>query len=70
VWPENWPAVTTFGALCTQWRVGNSGPIGLDYNAIPTVLRLKTVPRKDWDDVFECIRVMEAAALEKIREKR
>jgi hypothetical protein len=58
-----------FVAMSTQWRVGMSGPTGLDYNALPTVLRLTGAARGDWADLFEAVRVMEDAALEKMREK-
>lgn len=67
MWPDNWTAVLVFESLSTQWRVGMSGPTGLDYAVLPTVLRLAAVPRAEWADTFECIRVMEVAALEKMR---
>jgi hypothetical protein len=70
VWPDNWLSVNTFAALSTQWRVGVSGPIGLDYTAIPDVMRMTGVPRAEWPEVFDCIRVMEVAALRKLREKK
>jgi hypothetical protein len=69
VWPDNWLPVHVFDAMSTQWRVGASGVIGLDYNALPQVLRLTEVPRKRWADIFSDVRVMESAALKKIREK-
>lgn len=56
-----------FIQLSTQWRTGMSGATGLDYNAIPNVMRLAGVPRADWPETFELIRVMEDAALEKMR---
>lgn len=49
--------------MSTQWRSGFGGPTGLDYGALPSVLRLQGVPRADWSDTFECIRVLEAEAL-------
>lgn len=70
VWPDNWVAVNTFVALSTQWRVGVAGPTGLDYGALPEVMRMTAVPRSDWPDVFECVRIMESAALGKMREKK
>lgn len=66
VWPDNWTAVRVFAALGTQWRVGFSGITGLDYNAIPVVLRIKDVPRSQWRDVFEDLRVLERAALKTV----
>jgi hypothetical protein len=47
-----------------------SGPTGLDYNALPQVMRLTGVPHKDWQDVFDGIRTMEDAALEKMRSEK
>jgi hypothetical protein len=70
VWPDNWAAVQVFSALSTQWRAGATGPIGLDYTAVPVVLRLTSTPRADWPDVFDCVRVMEVAAIKTMRENK
>ena len=70
VWPENLPAVNAFIALSTQWRVGMAGATGIDYTAVPTVLRLTGLPRADWPDAFDGLRIMEAEALEIMRERR
>lgn len=67
VWPENWPAVSTFATLVTQWRMGGGGPIGLDYGAVPFALRMAAVKRSDWPEAFDGIRTMEDAALEHMR---
>ena len=69
VWPDNWLSVHVFDAMSTQWRVGMSGAIGLDYGALPAVLRMTEIPRKKWADIFSDVRVMEGAALKKMREK-
>ena len=69
VWPENIAALNVFIAMNTQWRNGFSGPTGLDYNALPSVLRLTGIPRKEWADAFECVRVMEAEALRVMQER-
>lgn len=63
VWPENWPAVQLFAALGTQWRIAHCGRTGLDYNALPVVMRLQQIPRAHWPDLFDAIRTMEDAAL-------
>lgn len=70
VWPENLPTVNAFIAMSSQWRVGPAGPIGLDYGAIPAVLRLITLPRATWPDVFDGLRVMESEALKVMGESR
>lgn len=66
VWPDVWPAVEVFAAMGTQWRMGPSGPIGLDYGAIPAVLRLMRVGRDEWAGLFDDLRVIERAALEEM----
>lgn len=64
IWPETLPPLRVFAALDTQWRVGFGGATGLDYNVLPTTLRLLGVPRADWPELFEDIRTMERAALD------
>lgn len=68
VWPDNVPTIAVFIAMCTQWRVGMSGATGLDYAALPVVMRLNGIAAKDRPDVFEGIREMEDAALAKMHE--
>ncbi len=70
IWPDNVHAVNAFIAMSTQWRCGMAGATGLDYNALPTVMRLSGVPRAEWPHVFESIRVLEDAALETMRQKQ
>ncbi len=67
VWPQNWPVVQVFASLLTQWRTGPAGVVGLDYTALPVVFRLRSVPRADWPEMFDLIRVMEDAALKEMR---
>lgn len=73
VWPENWRAYEVFDALAGQWRFRSSGmgpavPIALDRVAIPPTLELLGVPRVDWPQLFDDLRVMEGAALSAMRE--
>lgn len=70
VWPDNLQEVEVFLAMATQWRAGFNGATGLDYGVLPAVLRLTSVPRARWPDVFESIRVMEDCALETMRRSR
>jgi len=67
VWPDNVLSFNTFVAMSTQWRTGMAGPTGLDYGALPDVLRLTQVPRREWAQIFDDIRTMEDAALSTIR---
>lgn len=68
--PDCVQAANVMTAMYTQWRVGMSGPIGLDYSALPAVLRLCEIPAKDRGAVFDDIRVMEAEALNTMHEAR
>ena len=70
VWPDNVATVNVFVAMSTQWRVGMGGPTGLDYAALPPVLRLLGVPTADRADVFDGLRTMEDAALETMRKSK
>jgi len=63
VWPENEVSFLVFGALQTQWRIGMNGPTGLDYAALPVVLKLHEVAPDKRRQVFDDVRVMEAEAL-------
>lgn len=68
VWPENWQTVDLFISISTQWRIGMGGPTGLDYNVLFRVLDSKGLPKDDWDQSFDDIRIMESAALEAMRQ--
>ena len=54
----------------TQWRMGFNGPIGLDYNVLPFVMRTARIPRDEWQDVFDGVRVAEAVTLEMWNKER
>lgn len=54
--------------MATQWRTGFRGATGLDYNVLPWVLRMARVPRDQWPDMFESVRIMESAALAAMNE--
>ena len=74
VWPENVRAYEVFDALAGQWRFRPSGmgaamPFALDHAAIPPTLELLNIPRADWPQLFEDLRVMESAALQAMRQE-
>ena len=58
------------GLKLTQWRVGMSGPTGLDYAAVYPLLDRKATDSDEWEQLFDDLRVMESAALEAIAESR
>lgn len=68
VWPENHAAFILFHDLFTQWRVGMSGPTGLDYAAMYPLLDRRAQSQQEWDQLFEDLQLMEAAALKQMRE--
>jgi hypothetical protein len=70
VWADGWASVMAFDALGTQWRTGMAGATGLDYAAVPAVLRLTGVPRPQWAQVFADLREMEDEALTVMREHK
>lgn len=61
VWEENWQVVEMFLRLQTQWRVGMSGLIGLDYAVAEWLFRLYSVTQPV--SVLEDLQVMESAVL-------
>lgn len=70
VFPENWKTVEVFASVMTQWRIGMSGPTGLDYAVLPGVMGMLGIGRGDRKDVFDGVRVMESEALKVLSEKR
>lgn len=70
IWPDNLAAVNVFVAMSTQWRSSGYGATGLDYAALPVVMRMAGVPLANRADVFDCIRILEDAALETMRKTK
>lgn len=72
MWPENWPAFLMFCESMTQWRMGMSGPTGLDYGVLlyrGGLMDLHGIPRGERREMMDDIRVIERAALAQINEK-
>jgi hypothetical protein len=67
VWDDNWQSVEMFLRLQTQWRVGMSGLIGLDYGAAEWLFRLYAVTEPA--SLLEDLQVMEAAVLAAIAKR-
>lgn len=67
VWPENLSAYTVFSRVGTRWRYPPMGltPIGLDW---PAIYPLMDRQDSDWEELHDALMVMEAQALETIRE--
>ncbi len=72
VYPENFVSVQVFQRMHTQWRTrGMDGEIsGLDYSSFPITARMLKVPRKDWEQVFDDVGLMENETLAVVVERR
>jgi hypothetical protein len=72
VLPSNWAALQLFLAMATQWdRAGMSGVrTGLNYSRIPVVRAGRPDIQGDWPDLFPRLQLLEAAALNRMNEKR
>ena len=62
VWPEHHQALLMFLRCQTQWRMGPSGMVGLDYKVVFDLFGLYNV--EDRQLVMEEVQIMEARALE------
>tara|TARA_Y100000004_G_scaffold172001_1_gene208475 strand:+ start:339 stop:581 length:243 start_codon:yes stop_codon:yes gene_type:complete len=65
--PANWPVVSMFLKLQTQWRVSTGAIVGLDYNAVRWLFELYAVeePRKMLDD----LQIIEATVVETLNQR-
>lgn len=69
LWPENWPSWQLFSELQTQWRTAGMFDVrcGLDYGVLFRRLdHLAGDDRERWEELFDDVRVMEAAALDQM----
>lgn len=70
LWPENKEVWDLFQSLSTQWNVGMQGPLGLRYEAVPIVMRMRRVKRSNEQEIFAKVQLMEAAMLAAWSEKK
>lgn len=70
VWECNAEAVYVFVGMDTQWRESFAGRTGLDYSALPVVMKMVRVDEGREVDVFSSVRTMEQEALMTIAENR
>ena len=63
IWPETELPFRVFSDLSTQWRMGASGPVGLDYGVLFHKLdRMKLEP-VEYERLEHSVRIMEDEAL-------
>jgi len=70
IWPDSERAVSLFIELCTQWRIGPNGPVGLDYNVLFHKIDRMNLKRKDYDLLESQVRTMEDEALNVIWKRK
>lgn len=70
LWPDCWPSFVLFEGMSTQWRVGMSGAVGLDYNTLPLVAKMLDITDEQMPLAFNDLRLMEAEVLKKMAEER
>lgn len=73
VYPENWPTVQVFKRCADSWDIV-AGMDNIFYQALKTdriesVLRLMKIPDSDKLEIFDNLRVMQAAAKEVLNER-
>ena len=68
VYSRNWETVQMFLRCQTQWRVGVSGIIGLDYTSVIEMIKLYLV--EDTVAMLENLQIMEAAALQALNKDK
>ena len=70
IWPDNARAFELFVSLRTQWRIGMSGPTGLDYNVLYHKLDRLKLTDDDYQYLEDAIALMEAEALDAIHAEK
>ena len=65
---QNWIYLEMFLRCQTQWRVGMSGIIGLDYTSVIEMIKLYLV--EDTVAMLENLQIMEAAALQALNKDK
>lgn len=63
LWPECVKAWRFFQAVSTQWVVGPSGVVGLNYLGVQVVRDAWRIRLKDWPKLFSEVQAMERATL-------
>lgn len=72
VYPDNWRVAVLFLELRTQWTYVSGMrivPMGLRYEAVEAMMRVRRVPVRERGPVLDALRLMEAAFLKTAREE-
>lgn len=69
MWPVNQPAMAFFIDYCfTQWRMGPSGPTGLDRAVVLEDIKRLRLSQEEEDNLYTKVREIERAALRRLSE--
>ncbi|WP_430886850.1 DUF1799 domain-containing protein [Halomonas llamarensis] len=69
--PENWEAIQTFQRCSRQWRYsGMGGPVGLDVQAIISVLSLYPLSPADQLERLDQVQLIERGAINFMNQPR
>lgn len=69
VWEENEPAITLFGSISTQWRLGAGGPVGLDYGVMFYRMDRMGLSPDEHEQLFQDMRIVEGEALSEMNNR-
>lgn len=69
-WEETLPAWRLWERIGNQWRVGAGGATALDYNPLFHVLDRMGLDDEEYDELFDCIRIIESEVLDVWAEQR
>lgn len=67
VWEENWPTISMFMKLQTQWVPSAGGLLGLNYQSVEFLFRIEGVVKQR--EMMADLQTMEVAALEILNTK-
>ena len=70
LWPENLQAWNCWIGVQTQWRIGMSGPTGLDYQGVSAYLDRQGLEHDEAREVFGLLQACERVTLEVWSEQR
>ncbi len=69
IFPENELVVAIFSRIFNQWRSGINGLFALDYNLLPMMFDVFSVPLEKRLQIIDDIGVMEIIALDEIKKR-
>jgi len=70
IWPEHVQAFELFNFMGTQWRIGMSGPTGLDYGVMYRKMDRMKLSDEGFDQLEADVMLMERTALACIHAKK